>query len=431
MSGPYNLSVPIDHFHNESRYAPHSDGTFPLRYWLTKAHYNAAKPGPVFVLASGETSARDRVPFLEYGLIARLAEATGGVAVVLEHRYYGTSFPVDNMTVDSMRFLSTEQALADTAYFAEHVTFPGLEDERLGPVDVPWIAYGGSYAGAFAAFLRKVYPDVFWGAIASSGVTEAIVDYWDYYEAARLYAPGDCANVTADLIDVVDRILTLEGGATEDDKRLLKRTFGMEGVKHDDDFANILSGGITGLQGENWDPEIDGSTFAFYCGVVGSDSVLFASTRHLEDTATKLLEIGGGSAHLQTRMMNFIGYVRQEVQRLCPRGNVNQCFGVRGNTWWQRTDLKQGWVRSWMYQVCTEYVSLPSSRESMSADTSTLDGATSRQGRACPSTRKPWFLACSTSNTHLSRVERPSTSLSSQTSIGSTSMAASTSATHA
>lgn len=50
----YNLSVPVDHFHNESRYEPHSSDTFPLRYWFDASHYEEG--GPVFLLEGGETS---------------------------------------------------------------------------------------------------------------------------------------------------------------------------------------------------------------------------------------------------------------------------------------------------------------------------------------------------------------------------------------
>lgn len=50
----HNLSVPIDHFHNVSKYAPHSDGTFPLRYWFDASHYKQG--GPVIVLSGGETN---------------------------------------------------------------------------------------------------------------------------------------------------------------------------------------------------------------------------------------------------------------------------------------------------------------------------------------------------------------------------------------
>lgn len=81
----HNLSVPVDHFHNESQYEPHSDAKFDLRYWFDASHY---KPGgPVIVLQSGETSGVDRLSFLQKGLLAQLTNLTSGIGVVLEHRY--------------------------------------------------------------------------------------------------------------------------------------------------------------------------------------------------------------------------------------------------------------------------------------------------------------------------------------------------------
>ena len=157
----YNISVPIDHFHNESMYEPHSSGTFPLRYFFDATYY---KPGgPVIVLESGEDDATARLPFLQKGIAHQLAEATGGIAVVLEHRYYGTSFPTPDLSTENLRFLTTQQALADTAFFARNVVFEGLEDLKLTAPHTPYIAYGGSYAGAFVAFLRKTYPDTYFG----------------------------------------------------------------------------------------------------------------------------------------------------------------------------------------------------------------------------------------------------------------------------
>lgn len=157
----YNLSVPIDHFHNETMYEPHSSGTFNLRYFFDATYYKAG--GPVIVLESGEDDATDRLPYLQKGIVHQLAEATGGIAVVLEHRYYGTSFPTPDLSTENLRFLTTQQALADTAFFARNVVFKGLEDRKLTAPDTPYIAYGGSYAGAFVAFLRKTYPDTYFG----------------------------------------------------------------------------------------------------------------------------------------------------------------------------------------------------------------------------------------------------------------------------
>ena len=198
----YNLSVPIDHFQNESAYEPHEDGTFLLRYWFDAQYYQDG--GPVIVLQSGETSGTDRLGFLQKGLIHKLAQATNGIAVVLEHRYYGTSWPTSDLSTENLRFLTTEQALADQAYFSQNVVFPGLEDRVLTAPNAAHIAYGGSYAGAFVAFLRTLYPDVYWGAIASSAVTEAIYDYWEYYEPIRIYGPPKCVSTTQKLVNVLD-----------------------------------------------------------------------------------------------------------------------------------------------------------------------------------------------------------------------------------
>lgn len=185
----HTLSIPIDHFHNESQYAPHSNGYFKNRYWFDASHY---KPGgPVIVLLGGETDGAGRLPFLQKGILAQLAQATHGVGVVLEHRYYGDSIPTASFSTEDLRFLTTQQALADTAYFAQNIVFPGLEKYNLTSYETPYITYGGSYAGAFSAFLRTLYPGVFWGSISSSGVPVAIWDYWQYFsviaEAGEVY----------------------------------------------------------------------------------------------------------------------------------------------------------------------------------------------------------------------------------------------------
>lgn len=78
------FTQPLDHFSNTSH-------TFSQRYWINTRHYKAGTGGPVIVLDGGETSGEDRIPFLDTGIVEILARATGGVGVVLEHRYYGES----------------------------------------------------------------------------------------------------------------------------------------------------------------------------------------------------------------------------------------------------------------------------------------------------------------------------------------------------
>jgi hypothetical protein len=150
--------VPVDFFHNETRYEPHSNETFNLRYWFDDTYY---KPGgPVFVLLGGETDGAGRLPFLQKGIVHQVAKATGGMGVILEHRYYGKSFPTADLTTKNLRFLSTEQSLAEINYFAKNVKFDGIDADLTAP-NTPWIVYGGSYAGAQAAFMRVAYPETF------------------------------------------------------------------------------------------------------------------------------------------------------------------------------------------------------------------------------------------------------------------------------
>ncbi|KAK2046182.1 serine carboxypeptidase S28 [Colletotrichum somersetense] len=351
----YNLSVPVDHFHNDSIYEPHSNETFPLRYWYDDRFY---KPGgPVIALAGGETSGDGRLPFLQKGIVAILAEATNGVGIILEHRYYGKSYPTTDFSTKNLRFLTTDQALADTAYFAKHVLFPGkLATLNLTAPGTPWIMYGGSYAGAFVAFLRKVYPDVFWGAISSSGVTAAVVDFWEYYEAARLYAPEGCAETTQKLTHVVDNILLQKGNTTEDDVITLKTAFGLQNVTDKSDFASTIRNGISGLQSRNWDPAVDNRAFLRYCGNLTSDEVIWPATETLDPTLRYLLEVGGYEDELDElipRFKNHIGYVNLTRVSNCRR-TQDECFGSGSEEDYADDDLNADW-RLWPYQYCTQW----------------------------------------------------------------------------
>lgn len=78
----YNFTQPLDHFTD-------TGFTFEQRYWVSTRYY---KPGgPVFVLDSGEADATERLPYMDTGILDILTNATGGLGVVLEHRYYGTN----------------------------------------------------------------------------------------------------------------------------------------------------------------------------------------------------------------------------------------------------------------------------------------------------------------------------------------------------
>ena len=80
----------------------------------------------MFLYLSGETAATDRFSNLVSGsktfpllvntllttgtVILILMQATNGIGVILENRYYGTSYPFNTSTTDNLRYLTTEQS---------------------------------------------------------------------------------------------------------------------------------------------------------------------------------------------------------------------------------------------------------------------------------------------------------------------------------
>ncbi|KAF2013976.1 peptidase S28 [Aaosphaeria arxii CBS 175.79] len=349
----HNISVPVDFFPNEPRYEPHSNDTFNLRYWFDDSHY---KPGgPVFVLLSGETDGEGRLPFLQKGIVAQVAAATNGIGVILEHRYYGTSFPVEDLSVENLRFLTTEQSLAEIDYFARHVKFEGIDADLTAP-KTPWIVYGGSYAGAQAAFMRVAYPETFWGGISSSGVTVAIYDFWQYFEPIRQFAPPDVVANTQTMIDVIDKILL--AGNNEEDVKKLKSVFGLGNVTSNADFANIFSNGIYGWQGTNWDPEDNSPGFYYYT----NNLTTTLNNKDLENLRSKVQEVISlagydNSTDVENILLNAINYYNLTSVANWAKTNITQdeYYTQLDDEFWQQDGIdQQGW-RSWYWQVCTEY----------------------------------------------------------------------------
>ncbi|KAL4807500.1 serine carboxypeptidase S28-domain-containing protein [Aspergillus unguis] len=339
----HNFTVPIDHFHNETRYEPHTDQTFNLRYWFDDTHYEPG--GPVFVIAAGETNGEDRFEFLSQGIVTQLAQEYHGLGVILEHRYYGASYPFAEDTVHSLRFLSTEQSLADHAYFAQNVVFPGLEDLDLTAPETKWIAYGGSYAGAQVAFLRKVYPDVFAGAVSSSGVTAAIVDFWKYYEPIRVYAPADCIDTIQTTTDILDRVF-IDHPRNKTLHARVQAAYGLLEPINNTDFVNTLSGVLGAFQSRNWDPAVGSYEFRHYCDNITHPGPLYAANNYTA-FLPEILSVAGYNASNKTllsALRNTIGYL-----------NLSSTAEVEDEAESDSESLPRSSGTSWSYQVCTEW----------------------------------------------------------------------------
>ncbi|KZT12085.1 peptidase S28 [Laetiporus sulphureus 93-53] len=337
------FTQPLDHFSNSSH-------TFEQRYWINTRHYKPGSDGPVIILDGGETSGKDRIPFLDTGIVEILAGATGGVGVVLEHRYYGSSMPVENLTTDSLRWLNNDQAAADSANFMANVQFQGIDEDLTAP-NTPWIYYGGSYAGARAAHMKILYPKLVYGAIASSGVTHASIVNWEYTDIIRRAADPECSSNLQRAVEFIDTILSVPPLRTP-----LKRLFGLAELEHDDDFASVLESPLGYWQGKNWDPIINSNGFDIFCAALNKslrgDDISFGETTH-DENAHVLLLPGGLSVPLV--VYNYAQYVKEHFVSRCPEDlTVEECFGTYDDIKFQGASLDETW-RLWLFQVCTEW----------------------------------------------------------------------------
>ena len=237
----HTINTPIDHFPNSPRYAPHTNATFSQRYYFDSTYY---KPGgPVYLYIGGETSGPSRFSNLQTGIIQILMSATNGLGVILENRYYGESFPFNTSTTDQLAYLTTEQTIADNAYFATHATFPGVKGNISAP-GTPWILYGGSLAGAQTAFSIVQYGDLLYGGIASSAVIHAVHSYPEWYAPIQKFAPQDCVASINGIIDKFDALVA--AGNTEAIQEF-KAIFGLESLTDNRDFAMTIAFPIGGM----------------------------------------------------------------------------------------------------------------------------------------------------------------------------------------
>ncbi|KAH8694319.1 putative serine peptidase [Talaromyces proteolyticus] len=242
----------LDHDHPEL-------GTFSQRWWWNDQYWKG--PGSPI----GESDASKNTGYLTNETLSGLyAQEMGGAVLMLEHRYYGESSPVQELTPKTMQHLTFKNALADTVNFAKNVKLPFDKTTGSSPENAPWILVGGSYSGAQAGWTAATLPGTFWAYHASSAPVEAIWDYWQYFVPIQERLPKNCSTDLVNVIDYIDSVLL---GSDEAAKLSLKNKFQL-GDLHDDDFAQaIASGGPSYGQSTTWDESAALYSFCDYIEV--------------------------------------------------------------------------------------------------------------------------------------------------------------------
>ena len=76
-----------------------------------------------------------------------------------------------DVSVESLKYLTTEQALSDLA------TFVTAMQEKHNLHDNKWVTFGGSYPGTLSAWFRLKYPHLVHAAVASSAPVVAQINF--------------------------------------------------------------------------------------------------------------------------------------------------------------------------------------------------------------------------------------------------------------
>jgi hypothetical protein len=132
---PYNTTYYFDQLIDHTN---PSLGTFKQRFWFTYEWYEDG--GPIILFTPGEANAQPYTGYLTNETInGQIAQQQSGSTIVLEHRYYGLSNPVPDLSGVNMRFHTIQQAIDDLVYFAENAVLPMPDGAHHSPATTPWV----------------------------------------------------------------------------------------------------------------------------------------------------------------------------------------------------------------------------------------------------------------------------------------------------
>lgn len=132
--------------------------------------------GPIFVHVGGDFEIGTF--WIEHGHLFDIAMDLNGIVFAFETRFFGQNRPTSDTSTGNLRFLSSEQILADMARLIDHIK---REDPRLADAKV--VLAGPQFGGNLATWFRIKYPHYVDGVWSSSSFVEARLNFREYFEA--------------------------------------------------------------------------------------------------------------------------------------------------------------------------------------------------------------------------------------------------------
>lgn len=301
------------------------------RYYVNDSFYDFNNPGPVFLMIGGEGEADAR--WMVKGAWIEYAKKFKALCINLEHRFYGASHPTVDLSVKNLQYLSSYQALADLANFIS-----AMNDKYRLNTNVKWIAFGGSYPGSLAAWLRMKYPHLVYAAVSSSGPLLAKVDFMEYFEvvvnALREKTGGEeCVTQLKLAHSQISNLMKKSPGIIEKEFKVCK-PFGLASNNDMINFYSTIADDFADLVQYNEDNRISADekfknlTINTVCKMMTEETNLPAYKRLAKFNAIALHK--SNETCMDYSYDNMIKELR------------NMTWGSEG-------------ARQWMFQTCTEF----------------------------------------------------------------------------
>ena len=224
----FEFDQKLDHFNVQVK------STFKQRYWVN-ADFWDEKNGPTFVSVCGEWRCNPESPSSFLGTMAKTSKAR---IVTLEHRYYGDTQPFSTeqggWSMENLQYLTADQALADVAFFVKNL----LAEDTNNPWTRVFVV-GGSYPGAMVSWFREKYPHIAFGALASSGVVDAVYDFNKFDEQINLASQKSGSECTSAIKGMSDVLNTLDQKKDKEGLSKIKAVFNAPNMKDFDFFFYV------------------------------------------------------------------------------------------------------------------------------------------------------------------------------------------------
>lgn len=144
------IDQPLSHFEKRSDVGFYKQRLCIYRNYWDNDSSKTTSAKPIFFYTGNESPVDEYVN--NTGLIWKLAESYSALVVFAEHRYFGESVPTLKGTSNCISYLTAEEALADYATLCSYLR------KTYNALDAAIIAFGGSYGGMLASWMRIKYP---------------------------------------------------------------------------------------------------------------------------------------------------------------------------------------------------------------------------------------------------------------------------------